>query len=49
MEYLKLEKKFSNHTIISYQTDIRQFADFVSTNFNESGYQVLNTNFIRSW
>ena len=49
LEYLKLEKKFSNHTIISYQTDIRQFADFVSTNFNESGYQVLNTNFIRSW
>ena len=31
LKYLKFEKRFSRHTLVSYQTDLKQFKEFLST------------------
>ncbi|MFN5183287.1 MAG: tyrosine-type recombinase/integrase [Bacteroidota bacterium] len=49
LDYLKLEKKFSAHTIVSYQNDIKQFNEFVLKQYSSSDYTALNSIFIRSW
>lgn len=50
INYLTSEKRFSEHTIISYSTDLTQFLNFIneefeiSTQFSEISFQI-----VRSW
>lgn len=49
LKYLEFEKRYSSHTLKSYETDLRQFYEFClgeSTDFNPSE---INYKFIRTW
>ena len=49
LDYLKYEKRYSIHTITSYQTDLVNFIDFLELQFGGSSLEGVNHNFIRSW
>lgn len=49
LEYLKFEKRYSPHTIRSYQDDLAFFFDFLSATFGEVQLQDIKSTFIRSW
>lgn len=49
LNYLSLEKKYSNHTIVAYQNDLRTFRDFIQTTFDDAGLEEVNYAMIRSW
>lgn len=49
LDYLKFQKRYSQHTIISYQNDLSSFFDFVSTGFGQMEIGQLNAPIIRSW
>lgn len=49
LNYLKFEKRYSQHTVISYQTDLTSFFDYVVTQYGETELQQLSHTYIRSW
>lgn len=49
IEYLKFEKRYSQHTIISYQNDLQQFFDFTLTEYSTINPQEITATIIRSW
>jgi integrase/recombinase XerC len=49
IDYLKFEKRYSQHTVISYQTDLRDFFDFLAHSFGAMALGEINHSFIRSW
>jgi len=48
-DYLQFEKRFSAHTIISYQTDLSHFFSFTENQFGTTEINKLDYNIIRSW
>ncbi|MBS1759094.1 MAG: tyrosine-type recombinase/integrase [Bacteroidetes bacterium] len=49
LEYLKFEKRYSPHTIVSYQTDLIDFYQFVDAQFGNTPVSRIDHNMIRSW
>lgn len=49
IDYLKFEKRFSRHTILSYQTDLTHFFDYLSLQYGTVSLQGLSHIYIRSW
>lgn len=49
IQYIKHEKRYSNHTIKSYQIDIDQFASYLKETFETTHPQKVQPSFIRSW
>jgi len=49
LDYLMFEKRYSHHTIISYQTDLIGFFDFVVVQFGETPLEQVSHTFVRSW
>ena len=49
LDYLKFQKRYSQHTIISYQNDLTAFFDYLQSQFDESQLQRIKPPFIRSW
>lgn len=49
LDYLKFQKRYSQHTIISYENDLQSFSDFIIATFGETEINQVNTSFIRSW
>ena len=49
LDYLKFEKRYSAHTIISYETDLRSFVDYLGREFDAPGLPDITHNIIRSW
>ena len=49
IDYLKFEKRYSAHTIRSYQDDLVQFFDFLETQFGPVQLKEISQSFIRSW
>ena len=49
LNYLKFEKRFSKHTIISYQTDLVAFLDYMQLTYNGVELEQLSHIYIRSW
>lgn len=49
LDYLKFEKRFSQHTIVSYQTDLVSFFDYIIVQYGDTPLQQLSHTFIRSW
>lgn len=49
LDYLKFEKRYSIHTLTSYQTDLFDFIDFLEAQFGAVSLKEVNHSFIRSW
>ncbi len=49
LKYLKFEKRYSVKTIISYQTDLQQFQDFLNKEFDKIPSAEANHGLVRSW
>lgn len=49
LDYLKFEKRYSPHTLSSYENDIRAFSSYLHENFGIVYLQDINSGMIRSW
>ncbi len=49
LDYLQFEKRYSSHTIISYQNDLEQFFHFLIQQFDAPSLQTISASFVRSW
>ncbi|MCP4551930.1 MAG: tyrosine-type recombinase/integrase [Bacteroidetes bacterium] len=49
IQYIRFEKRFSSHTIKAYKTDLDQFYDFLSTNYEILKIEDVDHHIIRSW
>ena len=50
LQYVKYERRYSEHTSISYETDLRQFAEyFEKSRSKEFDPRIIETNDIREW
>ena len=48
-EYLKFQKRYSQHTLISYQTDLRDFFDFIADRYDAGSLKEISAVMVRSW
>ncbi len=49
MHYLRQEKHYSVHTLIAYEKDLSDFAEFVLGNFDQEDVTEVNYSQIRNW
>ncbi|MEQ1798412.1 MAG: tyrosine-type recombinase/integrase [Lacibacter sp.] len=49
LEYLKFEKRYSPHTIRSYQDDLTFFFEYLAAEYAELSIKDIKSTFIRSW
>jgi integrase/recombinase XerC len=49
LDYLKFEKRYSRHTLLSYETDLIAFFDFMVTQFGETALPQISHMLVRSW
>jgi integrase/recombinase XerC len=49
LNYLKFEKRFSEHTQVSYQTDLLQFSNFIVGTYNSDDPATVDHRMVRSW
>ncbi|MBX0291303.1 tyrosine-type recombinase/integrase [Hymenobacter sp. HSC-4F20] len=48
-DYLRFERRYSPHTVLSYQTDLRQFSEFLLTSYELPDTTQADHTLIRSW
>lgn len=49
LKYLEYEKRFSRHSVISYQTDLGQLSSFIAGHYPETTVEEVNHAIIRDW
>ncbi|MES2005179.1 MAG: tyrosine-type recombinase/integrase [Bacteroidota bacterium] len=49
LDYLKFEKRYSQHTLISYQNDLEQFFAYLASQFDAPPVNRITAMFVRSW
>ena len=49
LDYLLLEKKYSDKTIVAYKNDLNTFYDFNLDKFEQKGIKKVNYSQIRTW
>jgi integrase/recombinase XerC len=49
LKYLKFEKRASSHTVLAYESDLRQLRDYVTTTFHHNEIAEADHGMIRSW
>ena len=49
LNYLKLEKRYSQNTIASYSNDLKEFHCFLSSNFDDIPFIQVTFNTLRTW
>jgi integrase/recombinase XerC len=49
IEHLKFEKRYSPHSLIAYEGDLKQWALFLHSEYEVSTLNEVNASFIRSW
>lgn len=49
LDHLKYQKRYSQHTIVSYQTDLTAFFEFIALTFNMEAISDIKAPIIRSW
>jgi len=49
IDYLKYEKRYSQHTIRAYSDDLGQFFSFVQNNYGDTSITEISASFIRTW
>ncbi len=48
-QYLRYEKRLSSHTLTAYQSDLRQFVDFLQKTYEIDAVEDIDAMHIRSW
>ena len=49
LKYIEFEKRYSKHTLISYNTDLTQFLNFLHIEYEISDVSEISHQIIRSW
>lgn len=49
LDYLKFQKRYSQHTIVSYRNDLNSFFGYLQQQFGETPLNDIKTVFVRSW
>ena len=49
LDYLQFEKRYSQHTLLSYQNDLEQFFAYLASQFDSPPVAEIKAMFIRSW
>jgi len=49
LDYLKFEKRYSIHTLTSYQADLVEFFDYLELQFGRIALKGIDHNYVRSW
>ena len=49
LDHLKFQKRYSQHTIVSYQTDLVDFFNFIEKEFEATFPVEIKSSFVRSW
>jgi integrase/recombinase XerC len=49
LDHLKFQKRYSQHTIISYRNDLDSFYTYLKEQFGETCLEDIKTAFVRSW
>jgi len=49
LDYLKHEKRYSYHTIVSYENDLVQFSNFLSDSYEITDFNAVSHQHIRTW
>jgi integrase/recombinase XerC len=49
LDYLKFQKRYSQHTVLSYKNDLVNFFDFLQHQYEETQLKEIKTSFVRSW
>ena len=49
LNYLTFQKRYSRHTIISYENDLTAFFDFAVVQYNSKNVGEINSSMVRSW
>lgn len=49
LDYLKFEKRYSRHTVISYETDLVSFFDYIIIQYGDTPVDQLSHIYVRSW
>ncbi len=49
LEYLKYQKRYSQHTIVSYENDLKDFFDFIEDKYDKLPLSEVSASIVRSW
>lgn len=49
LDYLRFEKRYSQHTVVSYQNDLEQFFAYLIADFDGPAIPQITSGIIRSW
>ena len=49
VDYLKFQKRYSQHTVISYKNDLSSFFGYLNSQFGKMALPDIKPSFIRSW
>ena len=49
LDYLKFQKRYSQHTVTSYQNDLVSFFDFLKLQFDETSIPDIKPTYVRTW
>ena len=49
IDYLRFEKRYSRHTVISYETDLISFFDYIITQYGDMSLEAISHLYIRGW
>ena len=49
VDYLKFEKRYSVHTIVSYQNDLSDFFNYLNAQFGKLQLKEITLSFVRTW
>ncbi|MCB0819151.1 MAG: tyrosine-type recombinase/integrase [Bacteroidetes bacterium] len=48
-DYLRVEKRYSSHTLLAYETDLNQFASYLKEVYEVDSMGEVRPSFVRSW
>lgn len=49
LDHLKYQKRYSQHTIISYENDLTAFAAYLAENYEGAAVDAIRPTYVRSW
>lgn len=49
LDYLKFEKRYSQHTLVSYNTDLSQFFLFLEKSYDTNNIKEISSSMVRTW
>lgn len=49
LDYLLFEKRYSKHTLLSYQNDLEQFFAYLASQFDAPALEQITAMYVRSW